>query len=150
MSCATPRYSFISSSIGVNLPQSSPRKVVVFSASVALDEDAHLAVGQRRGAELVGLVVLHHVMHRHAQLVLRLIEVAELLTDRTCRSCAPARSANLAISISLVSLSPIGLRNSFPKPAHSPVLPNSSLAKFCSRMYCESVSVVSSWEATAR
>ena len=39
-------------------------------------EDADLAVLQRRRAQVVGLVVLQHVVHRHQQLVLRAVEVA--------------------------------------------------------------------------
>ena len=61
----------------MNLPQSSPRKAVAAVAVVL--EDAHLAVLQRRRPRLVGLVVLQHVVHRHEELVLRPVEVAELL-----------------------------------------------------------------------
>ena len=49
-------------------------------------EDADLAVLQRRRAQVVGLVVLQHVVHRHQQLVLRPVEIAVGLRDRRCRS----------------------------------------------------------------
>ena len=72
------------------------------------------------------------------ELVLRPVEVAELLRVGRVGLLDGHLAWNFSISISMVSLMPTGLRKRGPKPAQRPVEPNSSLAKFCRRMYSES------------
>ncbi len=76
MSWAVPTYSRISSSSGVNLPQSSPRNAVEPRPSSWKMRTLPNCSGAL--PRLLCFVVLQHVVHRHAQLVLGPVEVAEL------------------------------------------------------------------------
>ena len=68
-------------------------------------------------------------MHRHAQLVLRLVEITKLGRVAAVYVFRTGTFVKRETSISLVSLSPIGLRNSFPKPAHNSGAPELFVGK---------------------
>ena len=146
-SWAVPTESRISSSSGVNLPQSSPKNTV--PAVAILLEDPHLAVLERSPAKLACLVVLEDVVHWDEELVLGSIQVAVLLGIGGVRLFD--RHLGVLLDEHFLGLvDPDGLQKPGPKPAQRPVEPNDSLAKFWMRIYSERVSVFSSLDATAR